>query len=321
MVAPVVRDGACIEPRNEAERAARAHLQAPRAVQTLTVVDESPRPDLVEANHLRLRTDRHAIATAVAAIEIESDPENREASHQRVERAEGAEGSTPAEAKQEEVEEEDSQDREQAESDSEDQLPMKHRDRAQPLERRHPEQGGERDRRAHHPEAGLPSHPELTADSQALLQPAGQIRDRVDRAHPGADASPSHQQVEEKDDQRPHHGRGGESPPRRQDLQHREGVRQGDAAQHPRAAQVSRQPAQVVVGAKPEEHEDPHLAQAAKQQVWMSLQPGHRFSIPERSSISSSTRRVLSLHTPGSGTLSDGWKSRLIAGLSFQPNR
>jgi hypothetical protein len=225
LLAPVVRDGTRIEPRNEAERVARTDLQASRAVQTLAVTDESPRLDLVEAEHLRLRADRHAIAAAIAATGIESDPEDREASHQRVEGTEGAEGSTPAVAQQEEVEEEDPHDREQAESDSEDQLAMEHRDRAQPLERCHPEQRGERDRHAHHPEAGFPSHPELPADSQALPQPAGEVRDHVERTYPGAEASPSHQQVEEQDEQRPDQDRGGEPPSRRQDLQHREGIR------------------------------------------------------------------------------------------------
>lgn len=321
MVAPVLRDGACIEPRNEAERAARTDLQASRAVQTLTVIDESPRPDLVEADHLRLRTDGHAIAAVITATGIESDPEDREASEQRVEGTEGAEGSAPAAAQHEEVEEEDPRDREQAESGSEDQLAMEHGDRAQPLERRHPEQGGERDRHAHHPEADLPGHPELSVDPQALPQPAGQVRDHVERAHPGAEAPPAHQQVEEQDDQRPDQNRGGEHPSRRQDLQHREGIREGDGAQYPRAAQISRQPAEMLVSPEPEEHEEPDLTEAAKQQVLMSLQPGHRSSIPERSSNSSSTRLVLSLQAPGSGMLSEGWKSRLIADFSFQPNR
>jgi hypothetical protein len=81
-LAPVVLDGACIEPGNEAERATGADLQASRAVQTLTVTDESPRLDLVEADHLRLRADRQAIAAAIAAAGIEPDPEDREASHQ-----------------------------------------------------------------------------------------------------------------------------------------------------------------------------------------------------------------------------------------------
>jgi len=82
----------------------RADLQASRAVQTLTVIDESPRPDLVEADHLGLRTDRHAIAAAVAAAGIESDPEDREASEQRVEGTEGTEGAAPAVSQHEEVE-------------------------------------------------------------------------------------------------------------------------------------------------------------------------------------------------------------------------
>ena len=202
MLAPVVRDGACIEPRNEAERAARADLQASRAVQTLTIIDEPPRRDLVEADHLGLGANGHTIAAVVAAAGVESDPENREASDQRVEGTEGAEGSAPAVAQHEEVEEEDPHDREQAESDSEDQLAMEHGDRAQPLERRYPEQSGEGDRHAHHPEAGFPRHPELPADLQALPQPAGQVGDHVERTHPGAEASPTHQQVEEQDEQR-----------------------------------------------------------------------------------------------------------------------
>jgi len=231
LAAPVVRDGACIEPRNEAERASRADLQASRAVETLTVIDESLRLELVEADHLRLRTDRQAITAAVAAAGIEPDPEQREASEQRVEGTERAEGPAPAVAQYEEVEQEDPHHREQAESDSEDQLAMEHGDRAQPLERCDPEQGGEADRHAHHPEAGIPGHPELAADSQAFPQPAGQVGDHVERAHPGAEAPPTHHQVEEQDDQRPDQNRGGEHPSRRQDLQHREGIREGDGAQ------------------------------------------------------------------------------------------
>jgi hypothetical protein len=161
----------------------------------------------------------------ITATGIESDPEDGEASDQRVEGTEGAEGSAPAVAQQEEVEEEDPRDREQAESDSEDQLAMEHGDRAQPLERCYPEQGGEPDRHAHHPEAGFPSHPELPVNSQASPEPAGEVGDHVERAHPGAEAPPSHQQVEEQDDQRPDQNRGGEPPSRCQDLQHREGIR------------------------------------------------------------------------------------------------
>ena len=224
-------------------------------------------------------------------------------------------------AQQEEVEEKDPHDREQAESDSEDQLAMEHGDRAQPLERRYPEQSGEGDRHAHHPEADLPGHPELSTDPQASPQPAGEVSDHVERAHPGAEAPPSRQQVEEQDEQRPDQNRGGEPPSRCQDLQHREGIRKGNGAQYPRAAQIPRQPAQMLVSPEPEEHQDADLTEAAKQKILMSLQPGHRSSIPERSSSSSSTRLVLSLQAPGSGMLSEGWKSRLIAGLSFQPNR
>jgi len=127
-------------------------------------------------------------------------------------------------AQQEEVEEEDPRDREQAETDSEDQLAMEHPDRAQPLEGCNPEHRGERDRQPHYPEARFPSHPELSPDAQALPQPAGEVGDHVEWAHPGAEAPPSHQQVEEQDDQRPHQDRGGEPPSRRQDLQHREGI-------------------------------------------------------------------------------------------------
>jgi hypothetical protein len=264
MIPPAVFGGACIESRNEAEGVARTDLQAARAVQTVAIIDESPCPDLVEADHLRLRTDRRAIATAIASIGVESDPEDRETPHQRVEGTEGAEGSAPAVAQYVEVEEEDPHRREQAESDSEDQLAMEHGDRAHPLEGRHPEQGGEQDRHSHHPEAGFPSRPEPPLDPQAPPEPAGEVRDHVERADPGAEAPPSHQQVEEQDDQCTDQDRGGERLSGGQDLQHREGIREGNGAQQPRAAQIPCQQAQMLVSAEPEEQQDSPLAQAAQ---------------------------------------------------------
>ena len=142
---------------------------------------------------------------------------------------------------------------------------MEHGDRTHPLEGRHPEHGGEQDRHAHHPEACSPSHPEPRLDSEALPEPAGEVRDHVERADPGAEAPPSHQQVEEQDDQCADQDRGGERLSRGQDLQHREWIREGDDPQQPRAAQIPGQQAQMLVCAEPEEQQDSTLAQAAKQ--------------------------------------------------------